>query len=165
MPDWHTGRVPGPHNASARRLVPAPATEVFELLATPARHPLIDGSGTVTDVQERTPERLSAGARFGMEMRWGLRYKILNEVVEFEEGRRIAWRHFGGHVWRWVLVPVDDQATEVIEEFDASSSRAPFVLRLMGAQRRNQRSIEQTLDRLEAWARDRPGGEPSGRDR
>ena len=155
MPDCHTGRVPAPCNASDRRVVPAPAAEIFELLATPARHPVVDGSGTVTDVQERTPVRLSAGARFGMQMHWGLRYKILNEVVEFEEGRRIAWRHFGGHVWRWVLVPVDDASTVVIEEFDASSSRAPLVLRLIGAQRRNQRSIERSLDRLEAWARER----------
>ena len=147
--------MPAPRNASARRVVPAPAADIFELLATPARHPLIDGSGTVTAVQERTPRRLSPGARFGMQMDWGLRYKILNEVVEFEEGRRIAWRHFGGHVWRWVLVPVDEHSTAVVEEFDASTSRAPVVLALIGAQRRNQRSIEQTLNRLEAWAHDR----------
>lgn len=147
--------MPAPRNASARRVVPAAAADIFELLATPAQHPLIDGSGTVTAAQDRTPLRLSAGARFGMQMNWGLPYKILNEVVEFEEGRRIAWRHFAGHVWRWVLVPVDERSTAVVEEFDASTSRAPLVLALMGAQRRNQRSIEQTLDRLEAWARDR----------
>lgn len=135
--------------------MPAAAADIFELLATPALHPLIDGSGTVADVQERTPVRLSAGARFGMRMDWGLRYKILNEVVEFEEGTRIAWRHFGGHVWRYTLVPVDASSTEVIEEFDARDSRAPWLLRLIGAQRRNQRSIEQTLERLETWARDR----------
>jgi uncharacterized protein YndB with AHSA1/START domain len=142
-------------NASARRLIPAPAAAIFDLLATPSLHPLVDGSGTVTDVQDRTPDRLSAGARFGMQMHWGLRYKILNEVVEFEEGRRIAWRHFAGHIWRYVLVPVSPDSTEVVEEFDASTSRAPVVLWLMGSRRRNQRSIEQTLDRLEAWARDR----------
>lgn len=150
--------MPAPRNASASRLVPAPAAEIFELLATPARHPVVDGSGTVTGIQDRTPQRLSPGARFGMQMHWGLRYRILNEVVEFEEGRRIAWRHFGGHVWRWVLVPVEDDVTAVVEEFDASSSHAPLVLRLIGAQRRNQRSIEQSLDRLEAWARDRQPG-------
>ncbi|GAA1435786.1 SRPBCC family protein [Microlunatus lacustris] len=155
MVDWHTDGVPASRNASAHRLVPAPAADVFELLATPARHPLIDGSGTVTAVQDRTPPRLSAGIRFGMQMHWGLPYEILNEVVEFEEGRRIAWRHFGGHVWRWVLVPVDEHRTEVVEEFDATTSRAPLVLALIGARRRNQRSIEKTLDRLEAWARDR----------
>lgn len=157
MPDWHTGRVPAPRNASARRLVPAPAAEVFELLATPARHPLIDGSGTVTAVQERTPERLSSGARFGMEMRWGLPYKILNEVVEFEEGRRIAWRHFAGHVWRYELEPLDESRTRVTETFDAGPARWPLVLRVIRAAPRNQRSIEQTLDRLETWARSADG--------
>lgn len=142
-------------SAAASRLVAAPAADVFELLATPRRHALIDGSGTVAEVQARTPERLSAGARFGMQMDWGLRYKILNEVVEFEEGRRIAWRHFGGHVWRYELEPVDAHSTRVTETFDARPSRAPLVLVLMRAGRRNQRSIEQTLDRLVMWAQHR----------
>ena len=139
----------------ATRTVPAPAAAVFELLARPAQHALIDGSGTVQDVQPGTPERLSPGARFGMEMRLGLRYKILNEVVEFEEGRRIAWRHFGGHVWRYLLEPVDSQHTRVTEQFDPTHSRAPWALRLVRAGRRNQRSIEQTLERLDEWARNR----------
>ena len=106
----------------------------------------------MADVQPRTPERLSAGARFGMQMHWHLPYKILNEVVEFEEGQRIAWRHFGGHVWRYELEPVDAQRTRVTETFDAGPSRAPLVLLLMQAQQRNQADIERTLDRLEQWA-------------
>jgi hypothetical protein len=142
-------------NASASRVVSASAADVFDLLATPRRHALIDGSGTVTDVQERTPERLSAGARFGMQMRWGLRYKILNQVVEFEEGRRIGWRHFGGHVWRYELEPLDAGRTRVTETFDAGPSRWPVALRLIRAAPRNQRAIEQTLDRLETWAQGR----------
>jgi hypothetical protein len=142
-------------NASASRVVPASAGDIFDLLATPRRHALIDGSGTVADVQERSPERLSAGARFGMQMSWGLPYKILNQVVEFEEGRRIAWRHFGGHVWRYELEPLDAERTRVTETFDAGPSRSPLVLRLIGAAPRNQRSIEQTLDRLETWAKGR----------
>jgi uncharacterized protein YndB with AHSA1/START domain len=145
-------------SAKASRVVPAPAAEIFELLASPRRHPLIDGSGTVADVQPRTPERLSPGARFGMQMHWGMPYKILNEVVEFEEGRRIAWRHFGGHVWRYVLEPLDGHRTRVTETFDAGPSRAPLVLVLVRARQRNQRSIEQTLDRLEEWARTRDAG-------
>lgn len=141
--------------AQATRTIPASAADIFELLARPAEHPLIDGSGTVRDVQQRTPERLSPGARFGMQMHWGLRYKILNEVVEFEEGRRIAWRHFGGHVWRYLLEPVDADTTRVTEQFDPSTSRAPRFLRLIRANERNQRSIQRTLARLEEWARTR----------
>jgi uncharacterized protein YndB with AHSA1/START domain len=142
-------------SASACRVVPAPSADVFELLANPRRHALIDGSGHVADVQPGTPERLSAGARFGMQMRWHVPYKILNEVVEFEEGRRIAWRHFGGHRWRYELEPVAEDRTQVTETFDAGPSRAPLVLVLMQAAKRNQRDIEQTLDRLEEWARSR----------
>ncbi|MCW2805143.1 MAG: hypothetical protein QOF52_2092 [Propionibacteriaceae bacterium] len=136
----------------ASRLIPASASKIFELLAHPAQHVVIDGSGTVKDVQQRTPERLFAGARFGMQMRWGLPYKILNEVVEFESDRRIAWRHFGGHVWRYILEPVDAERTWVTEQFDPTHSRAPLVLRLMRASRRNQASIDATLLRLEQWA-------------
>ena len=58
------------------------------------------------EVQEllKGPERLSQGATFGMDMKpFGMPYKIRNTVVEFDEGRRIAWRHFGGHRWRYVL--------------------------------------------------------------
>jgi len=141
-----------PKIAEASRVVPASADAIFELLATPARHPVIDGSGSVQGVQPGTPERLSAGAKFGMNMKIGGRYKILNHVVEFEEGRRIAWRHFGGHVWRYLLEPLDAHSTRVTEQFDPRSSRSPLVLRIIQARRRNQKSIEATLDRLVAWA-------------
>ncbi len=140
---------------SATRTVSAPAQEIFDLLATPARHAEIDGSGSVREVQPGTPDRLSAGARFGMRMRIGLPYKILNEVVEFDEPTRIAWRHFGGHVWRYLLEPVDAGHTRVTEQFDASASRAPVVLALIGARSRNARAVNATLARLQRWARDR----------
>ena len=39
---------------------------------------MIDGSGSVRGVQERTPERLSPGGKFGMQMKIGLPYKILS---------------------------------------------------------------------------------------
>lgn len=137
----------------ATRVIPASAADIFELLATPAQHAVIDGSGTVRDVQPGTPRRLSAGSRFGMQMHWGAPYKILNQVVEFEEGRLISWRHFAGHVWRYRLEPMGPNSTRVTEEFDPAGSRASLVLWLMGASRRNQRSIEETLARLDTWAR------------
>lgn len=140
---------------SATRTVAASAQDVFDLLATPRRHSEIDGSGSVQGVQSRTPERLSPGARFGMQMRIGLPYKILNEVVEFDEPNRIAWRHFGGHVWRYLLEPVDDQHTRVTEQFDSSAARVPLVLTLIRARSRNAKAINATLDRLQRWARDR----------
>ena len=127
-------------------VVPHPPERVFALLADPSAHARIDGSGTVKG-SLTGPERLSLGARFGMRMHWGVPYVMQNEVVEFEEGRRIAWRHVGHHVWRWVLEPVDG-GTRVTEEFDWSTSRAPLVLRAISAPQRNAESIRRTLARL-----------------
>lgn len=143
---------------STSRLIPAPAADIFELLARPERHAVIDGSGSVRGVQPGTPERLSPGAKFGMQMRIALPYKILNYVVEFDEPRLISWRHFAGHVWRYRLDPVDDQTTLVTEEFDASGARWPWVLKALGWQRRNLRSMKQTLLRMEEWAANRHAG-------
>ena len=138
------------------RIVRAPAAEIFDLLARPARHPEFDGSGTVREPRgRRTPERLSLGATFGMQMRWGAPYTILNEVVEFEEGRRIGWRHFAGHIWRYRLEPLGPDATRVTEEFDPRPSRYPRSTRLLGWERRNQRAVEHTLANLVEWAADR----------
>ena len=100
----------------------------------------------------RTPERLSLGATFGMQMRWGAPYKILNEVVEFTEDRLIGWRHFAGHIWRYRLEPLGPASTKVTEEFDPRPSRYPRATRLLGWERRNERAIEQTLANLVEWA-------------
>ena len=138
--------------AESTRIVPASAADIFELLATPARHSEIDGSGTVQGTQRGSPARLELGAKFGMQMRFGGPYKILNEVVEFEEDRRIAWRHFAGHIWRYTLEPLGPRATKVTEQFDPTGSRIPRTTRLLGWEKRNQRAIEQTLHRLVEWA-------------
>jgi len=98
-------------------------------------------------------ERLGLGARFGMEMNMKVDYRILNTVSEFEEGRRIAWRHFYGHVWRYILEPAtgaDGTAgTRVTEQWDAREVRGKVFLRLAGYLRRHPVSIEKTLARLE----------------
>ncbi|MHA7280649.1 SRPBCC family protein [Arthrobacter sp. MDT2-2] len=142
---------PGPDSAyliSRERLIDAPPARIFEVLATPALHSVIDGSGTVRGEQPNGPSRLSPGAKFGMEMKLGGRYRILNHVVEFEEGRRIAWRHFSAHVWRYTLEPRGD-ATLVREEWDGRAVPWRFVFRLTGFTRRHPASIEATLGKLE----------------
>ena len=87
-----------------------------------------------------------------MNMKIGGRYKILNHVVEFEEGRRIAWRHFGGHIWRYILEPVGENSTVVTEQFDPRDARSPLVLKIIRATPRNQKAIDRTLNRLVEWA-------------
>ena len=132
---------------SRSTIVPAPAADIFNLLADPRRHSEIDGSGSVKNAQMNAPERLSLGAQFGMDMRIIVPYKIMNTVVEFEEGRRIAWRHFGGHVWRYTLEPVEG-GTRVTEEFDSTNSKSQLLLKVMNAHANNAKAIEKTLENL-----------------
>jgi hypothetical protein len=82
-----------------------------------------------------------------MRMRLGLPYVIRNEVVELVPDERIAWRHFGHHVWRYELEPLGT-GTRVTETFDWSTSLSPRTLELLGIPARNARSIETTLHRL-----------------
>jgi len=130
------------------RMIPAEPQAIFDLLADPRRHADIDGSGSVKAARVNAPERLSLGARFGMDMRIGLPYRITNEVVEFDEPRQIGWRHFGGHVWRYRLEPAEG-GTLVTEEFDWSTNKSPIMLKVMKATERNRVAMEATLKRLE----------------
>ena len=139
-----------PRSLSRSVVVQAPAQEVFDLLADPERHADFDGSGTVKG-RLRGAQRLRLGARFGMRMRLVVPYVIGNVVVEFEEGRRIAWRHFGRHVWRYELEPVAG-GTRVTETFDWSGALSPKALELAGVPAINARSIDRTLPRLKALA-------------
>lgn len=131
--------------------IDAPAEVIFDLLADPRRHPDFDGSGSVREGIEG-PQRLSLGSKFRMRMCLGVPYVISNTVKEFDEPRRIAWAHFGGHRWRYQLEEIEGGGTRVTETFDASRVRAPIALRLMDAFRRNAESIEQTLPRLKRLA-------------
>ncbi len=137
-------------------VVDAPPSAVFAVLADPREHGRFDGSGTVRSAV-KGPDRLSLGARFGMSMRLGVPYVISNEVVEFEEDRRIAWRHVGHHRWRYELEPVGEGSTKVTETFDWSTARAPKLLELVGYPATNTRGIEATLPRLKSYVEDRAG--------
>lgn len=134
-------------------VVAAPPEEVFDLLADPRRHPEIDGSGTVRGAV-RGPARLGLGSTFGMRMQIGLPYLVRNTVVEFEENRRIAWRHFGRHVWRYELEPVAG-GTRVTETFDWSTAWSPKVVEVGGFPTSNAQGITATLERLRSRFADR----------
>ncbi len=143
---------------SVTRIIPAPAAEIFDLLADPDRHTDIDGSGTVRGVTGRPSGRLKLGSVFGMSMKMGIGYSTRNVVVEFDEGRLIAWQTLAaeplskivtGRVWRYVLEPVPD-GTRVTETWDISAEAAlsrPFVRLLMAGSTRT--AMERTLERIE----------------
>ena len=130
----------------AVRFVAATPQEIFDLLADPRQHVHLDGSGSVRGVAG-APARLELGSTFQMSMHLGVPYRITSTVVEFDEPAQIGWRHMGGHIWRYRLRAVEG-GTEVTEEFDWRPSRAPLMLRLMQAPRRNAAALEATLDRL-----------------
>jgi uncharacterized protein YndB with AHSA1/START domain len=131
----------------AERVIAAPAAAIFDVLADPHRHPEIDGSGSVRAVKSSTP-RLALGATFSMDMHFGAKYSTRNRVVEFEEGRRIAWHHFSRFIWRYELTDVEG-GTKVTETFDYSEPWG-FVIELLGLPARNQASMQRTLVRLES---------------
>src|SRR5580700_3434110 len=122
---------------TVERVIPSPPGPIFDLLADPRRHPDIDGSGSVKQAKN-TPERLALGAKFGMAMKMGVPYSMVSEVIEFEDGRRIAWqtrppsplgaRLAGGRIWRYELEPVAD-GTLVRESWDISEEKVKAVVR------------------------------------
>lgn len=141
---------------SATEIVSAPPETVFAILADPRQHPRIDGSGTVRG-SVSGPERLGLGATFGMSMKMGAPYRIRNKVVEFEEGRLIAWKHLGSHRWRYELEPVDlagRPGTRVIETWDGTyyNRLGRAAMKRLGMPEKNRRGIEGTLPRLKAAA-------------
>ena len=134
---------------TAERVIPADPAAIFAVLADPAQHPVIDGSGMVRSSQQDNPTRLSKGATFSVGMRQVVPYVIRNTVTEFEEGRCIAWQHVLGNRWRYVLTPVDG-GTLVREEYDLTAMPAlsRLVLRLLRYPQRSQRAMQATLTRL-----------------
>ena len=146
-------------SVSASRLIAADAQRLFDLVADPTMHPVIDGSGSVRNVKGGR-RKLALGDRFTANMRIGLPYVITNTVVEYEEGRRIAWAHFGGWRWRWEFEPqtsdtgagdTDEAVTRVTETFDWSTSRLGPYATLFGRAEKNRAAMERSLNRLAAY--------------
>ena len=141
---------------SVQRLIPAPPEPIFDLLVDPARHPDIDGGGSVQGARSGS-RRLALGDRFGMDMKIGVAYSMSNTVIELDENRRIAWqtrgggvvgKAVGGRIWRYDLEPVEG-GTLVTETWDISEENPlskPFVRGMAGMTRRN---MEATLARIE----------------
>ncbi len=138
-----------PYVRAARITINAPAQVIFDVIANPRRHADFDGSGTVKGTVSG-PQRLSLGATFGMSMNMGFPYTTRNTVVEFDEGRRIGWRHIGRHTWRYELEPVDANTTVVTETFDGSTAWFPPALKLIKAYDNNQKAVAKSVANLKA---------------
>lgn len=138
-------------------VIAADAATVFDVLADPNQHPLFDGSDSVRG-RVAGPPRLYLGATFSMRMHWAAPYVIKNVVVEYDEDRSIAWRHFARHVWRYTLEPVTDgraPATRVTETFDWAPAPLGFTYHRLGFVSRNAAAIDASLQRLKVLVESR----------
>lgn len=138
---------------SASREVAAPAHAIFELIADPAQQPRWDGNDNLGDASAGQRVR-AVGDVFTMRLTLGALRE--NHVVEFDEGRRIAWRPSEqgatppGHLWRWELEPVDGRLTRVTHTYDWS--RLTDENRLQRARATTADRLQASLDRLAALA-------------
>jgi uncharacterized protein YndB with AHSA1/START domain len=105
------------------REIAASADKIFELIADPSLQPRWDGNDNLAEAP--TGQRVRAvGDVFTMTITMGSVRE--NHVVEFEEGRLIAWRPSEpgkeppGHLWRWELEPLDESRTLVTHTYDWS---------------------------------------------
>ncbi len=127
-------------------IVAEPAA-IFNYLANPKAHKEFDGSNSIKGVNWG-PERLTLGAKFGMQMKIGFNYRITNKVVEFEENKLIAWRHLGRWIWRYELERTADGRTIVTESFDGRPSPFQWWLRSRGAYPYVEKAVAKSLVKL-----------------
>ena len=127
-------------------VIASPPAEIFAVLTDPRQHPVIDGSGSVKQAI-RGPDRLVLDDGVADGVRREQVHPHPEGRAELEPDRRIAWRHWGGHRWRYQLEPVEG-GTRVTETFDWSTARLPLLLDHSPFPARNATGIAATLQRL-----------------
>jgi len=148
-----TAEQEAPRVVSASRDIAAEAERIFALIADPAAQPGWDGNDNLAVA--RAGQRVRrAGDVFTMTLTRGEVRE--NHVVEFEEGRRIAWtpaepgREPPGHLWRWELEPAGASRTRVTHTYDWT--RLTDEGRLPRARATTADRLRASLDRLAALA-------------
>ncbi len=142
-----------PRVVSASREIAAGPGRIFELIADPAQQPRWDGNDNLAAAPAGQRVR-RAGEVFTMTLTRGSVRE--NHVVEFEEGRRIAWMpaEVGlappGHLWRWELEPAGPSRTRVTHTYDWT--RLTDETRLPRARATTADRLRASLDRLAALA-------------
>jgi uncharacterized protein YndB with AHSA1/START domain len=142
-----------PRVVSASREIAAGAGRIFELIADPAQQPRWDGNDNLAMAAAGQRVR-RAGDVFTMTLTGGSIRE--NHVVEFEEGRRLAWtpseagKRPPGHLWRWELEPIGTSRTRVTHAYDWTQLTDHN--RLPRARATTADKLRASLDRLAALA-------------
>ncbi len=138
-----------PRVVSASREIAASSNRIFELIADPSHQPQWDGNDNLAEAEPGQRVR-GVGDIFTMTLTLGSIRE--NHIVEFEEGRRIAWlpsesgRRPPGHLWRWELEPLTDTRTRVTHTYDWSALTDRN--RLPRARQTTPERLLSSLDRL-----------------
>ena len=138
---------------SASREIAAGAGRIFELIADPAQQPHWDGNDNLAMAPAGQRVR-RPGDVFTMQLTKGSIRE--NHVVEFEEGRRLAWmpaeagKRPPGHLWRWELEPAGPARTRVTCTYDWT--RLTDRNRLPRARATTADRLRASLDRLAVLA-------------
>ena len=142
-----------PRVVSASREIAAGPGRIFELIADPAQQPRWDGNDNLAEAPEGQRVR-QRGDLFTMTLTRGNIRE--NHVVEFDEGRRIAWmpaepgQRPPGHLWRWELEPAGASRTLVTCTYDWT--RLTDETRLPRARATTADRLQASLDRLAGLA-------------
>ena len=142
-----------PRAVSASREIAAGPGRIFELIADPAQQPRWDGNDNLAGAPAGQRVR-RAGDVFTMTLTGGGIRE--NHVVEFEEGRRIAWlpaeagQGPPGHLWRWELGPIGASCTRVTHTYDWT--QLTDEARFLRARATTAERLGASLDRLAAFA-------------
>ena len=149
-----TTQQPEPRVVSASRVIAAGPEAIFELIADPAAQPRWDGNDNLAAAPAGQRVR-RAGDVFTMTLTRDNSVRE-NHVVEFDEGRLIAWlpaevgRRPPGHLWRWELEPAGPSRTRVTCTYDWT--RLTDKNRLPRARATTADRLRASLDRLAALA-------------
>ena len=148
-----TAQQDAPRVVSAAREIAAGPERIFELIADPAQQPRWDGNDNLAE--GRPGQRVRrVGDVFTMTLTHGGVRE--NHVVEFDEGRLIAWmpaeagRKRPGHLWRWELEPLGASRTRVTHTYDWTGLTDKK--RFPRAQSTDAGRLNASLDRLAALA-------------
>jgi uncharacterized protein YndB with AHSA1/START domain len=153
---WVTSTDESARVVSASREIAAQAEVIFELIADPSHQPRWDGNDNLSEAQAGQRVR-AVGDVFTMTTTKGNVRE--NHVVEFDEGRRIAWRPAEpgqaapGHLWRWELEPIGSARTRVTHTYDWT--RLTDQRRIPRARATTADKLQASLDRLAALAEHR----------
>lgn len=145
----------------ASREIAAGPGPIFELIADPALQPGWDGNDNLREAAAGQRVRRTGDVFITTLTGGAIRH---NHVVEFDEGRLIAWmpsepdKDRPGHLWRWELEPAGQGRTRATITYDWT--RLTDQARIPRARATTADKLRASLDLLAARA-EAPGSEPA----